>query len=163
MPPVSTFKATRRNLPHWQQPGCTYFLTWCVPNLVLDPEDRTITLKSILFWDTQRWDVYSVVVMPDHVHLLAHPRLIEATLPERFHDLSEILHSVKSYTSHRINARRGRSGCVWQDETYDRIIRDEDEFEEKWQYNRTNPVKAGLVAQPEEYPWLYEAMISRLA
>ena len=158
MPPIKAFTVTRRNLPHWQQPGSTYFLTWRALTLMLEPDDRIITLNAILFWDARRWDVYAAVVMPDHVHVLVRPRPISPSSPEVFHSLSAILHSVKGFTSHRINDRLNRSGCVWQDETYDRIMRDEEEFIEKWHYIRTNPVKAGLVATPEEYPWHYEAV-----
>ena len=121
MPPIKAFTVTRRNLPHWQQPGSTYFLTWRALTLMLEPDDRIITLNAILFWDARRWDVYAAVVMPDHVHVLVRPRPISPSSPEVFHSLSAILHSVKGFTSHRINNRLNRSGCVWQDETYDRI------------------------------------------
>jgi hypothetical protein len=40
---------------------------------------------------------------------------------------------------------------VWQDESYDRIIRDDQELEEKLLYMYNNPVKAGLVADPADY------------
>jgi putative transposase len=42
------------------------------------------------------------------------------------------------------------------DESYDRIVRDEAEFLEKWNYIRNNPIKAGLADLPENYAWLYE-------
>jgi hypothetical protein len=47
-------------------------------------------------------------------------------------------------------------GSLWQDERFDRIVRDEAEFLEKWQYIRNNPLKNGLAASPEEYTWLFE-------
>jgi hypothetical protein len=71
-------------------------------------------------------------------------------------DLSEIIHSVKSFSAQKINQRRGVKGAIWQDERYDRIVRDEVEFLEKWQYIRNNPLKSGLALYPEDYPWLYE-------
>ena len=52
--------------------------------------------------------------------------------------------------------KRGKTGKLWMDERYDRIVRDEAEFLEKWSYIRNNPVKAGLATNPEDYPWLYE-------
>jgi len=36
------------------------------------------------------------------------------------------------------------------------MVRDEAEFLEKWNYIRNNPVKAGLAAGPEDYPWFHE-------
>ena len=49
-----------------------------------------------------------------------------------------------------------RSTSIWQDERYDRWMRDEDEIAEKWEYIVGNPVKAGLVEQAEHYRWLYQ-------
>ena len=152
--PVSTFKITRRNLPHLQEPESIYFLTWrCTKGRALTPEERTITVKALLHWDARKWSVYAAVVMPDHVHALAKP------LPkgeQGAFDLGEILHSVKSFSAHRVNNGRGKQGSVWQDERFDRIVRDEKEFTEKWQYIRNNPVKNGLCEKPEDYPWFFE-------
>jgi REP element-mobilizing transposase RayT len=152
--PVQSFKITIRTLPHWQQPGSVYFLTWrCKQGEVLAPEERTITLKSLQYWDGRKWTLYAAVIMPDHVHALAQP----LTLPQSdgVYDLAEIIHSVKSFSVHQINRQRGRRGSLWQDERYDRIVRDEAEFLEKWQYIMNNPLKQELVQRWEDYPWLY--------
>jgi REP element-mobilizing transposase RayT len=154
VPPVHSFKVTRRNLTHWQEPGSVYFITWrCQEGQVLAPAERTIILDSIRYWHGKKWTVYAAVVLPDHVHILVQP----LPGPEGgVSDLAEILHSVKSYSVHAINRQRGAQGPVWQDERYDRIVRDEAEFLEKWNYLRNNPLKTGLVEHPEDYPWLYE-------
>ena len=155
--PVSSFKITRRTLPHWQESERSYFLTWrCVRGERLTPEERKITLEALRYWDDRKWIIYAAVVMPDHVHVLAQP------LPKNekgAFDLGEILHSVKGYSAHRINQERGRQGSLWQDERFDRIVRDDKEFEEKWRYITNNPVKNGLSQRPEEYPWLYEKVL----
>lgn len=152
--PVHAFKVTRRNLPHWQEPGRVYFITWrCRPTQRLSVEERTITLSTIRYWDTLKWTVYTAVVLPDHVHILAQP------LPKQaggVFNLTEILHSVKSFSSQKINQQRGEQGSIWQAESFDRIVRDEAEFMEKWQYIRNNPLKTELALYPEDYPWLYE-------
>jgi len=93
------------------------------------------------------------VVLPDHVHVLAQPLLREEGSG---FDLGEILHSIKRFSARKINQARGVQGSLWQDERYDRIVRDEAEFLEKWQYIRNNPVKMELARTSEEYPWLYE-------
>jgi REP element-mobilizing transposase RayT len=164
VPPVLAEKITRRHLPHWQLAGAIYFLTWrCASGVVLTEAERDIVLAAIRHWDTIRWDVFAAVVMPNHVHTLVCP------LPKgdgRW-DLGELLHSVKSYSAHQIAKRRTtdcypvgpasrRSTSVWQDERYDRWMRDEDELAEKWEYIVGNPVKAGLVGVPEQYRWLYQ-------
>jgi REP element-mobilizing transposase RayT len=152
VPPVLGERISRRHLPHWQRQGATYFLTWrCLQGMVLAEEERDLVVEAIRHWDGIRWEVFATVVMPDHVHALARP----LAKGEGVWDLQAILHSIKSYSAHQINKRRGRRGPFWQDERYDRWIRDEDEFAEKWQYIADNPVKRELVAKAEDYKWLY--------
>jgi len=88
--------------------------------------------------------------MPDHVHLLLTPL---QRSQDSWYSLRELLHSVKSYSAHLINRMRGSSGPVWQPESFDRLIRDDDEFHQKWNYMLMNPVKAGLASRPWEYPF----------
>jgi putative transposase len=137
-----------------QEPGSVYFLTWrCQPAILLSPSERTLVLNALRHWDGLKWKIFTMVVLPDHVHALVQP----LPHPEGgIYQLAEILHSVKSFTSHRIMKLRGLQGSLWQDESYDRIVRDEGEFLEKWNYIRNNPVKAGLVDLLENYAWLYE-------
>jgi REP element-mobilizing transposase RayT len=152
--PVQSFKITRRNLPHWQDPGSVYFITWrCKEGQTLSQGERSTCLETLRYWDNRKWNVYAAVVLPDHVHILAQTLIRPAG---GFFDLAEILHSVKSFSAQKISRQRGVQGAIWQDERYDRIVRDEAEFLEKWQYIRNNPVKEGLAPSPEEYPWLYE-------
>jgi REP-associated tyrosine transposase len=151
---VQSFQVTRRYLPHWQQPGSVYFVTWrCQEGKTLKSEDCQNTLATLRHWDEIKWTLLAAVVLPDHVHLLAQP----LSRPEGgVFDLGEILHSVKRHSARTINQLRGAQGSLWQDERYDRIMRDENEFLEKWNYIRNNPVKLGLADQPKKYPWLYE-------
>jgi putative transposase len=152
--PVNSFQVTRRNLPYWQQPGSVYFITWRLKGETdLSGEERTMVLQALLHWDKRKWTIHAAVIMPDHVHVLAQPLLLP---DDRSFNLSEIIRSVKTFSARTINARRGATGPLWQDERYDRIIRNEAEFLEKWQYLRNNPVARGLAATQEGYPWLYE-------
>lgn len=151
---MQSFQITRRNLPHWREPDRVYFITWrCKGRQTLDQEERAFVLETLRYWDDTKWEVFAAVVLSDHVHVLA------KTLPNPaggFFDLGEIIHSVKSYSAQKISHKRGHGGSIWQDERYDRIVRDEAEFLEKWNYIRNNPVKTGLADSPENYPWLYE-------
>jgi len=110
-------------------------------------------MEALRYWDALRWTVYAAVVMPNHIHALAQPLMNQEG---KAFNLAQIIHSVKSFSAHRINRGRQKRGPVWQDERYDRIIRDEPEFVEKWEYIRTNPVKRGLCEKPEDYPWFYQ-------
>ncbi len=81
--------------------------------------------------------------MPDHVHLLLKPL---ATF-----DLVRVMMGIKGASARLLNKHRKTTGRVWQQESWDRIIRDVAEFDEKLQYMYDNPVKAGLVVDGSTY------------
>ena len=58
----------------------------------------------------------------------------------------EILRSWKSFTAHKLNEILGRKGPLWQDESFDCIVRNESQLEKIGFYIRENPQKAGLKA-----------------
>ena len=55
------------------------------------------------------------------------------------------MQSIKRYSAREINRLVKRSGSLWQAESYDHVVRDEDELLRIIQYVMNNPVKAGLV------------------
>jgi REP element-mobilizing transposase RayT len=140
----------RRNLPHWQQGGSVYFITFRSKRGPLPDTAKQQVIANILYDHGKKYDLYLGLVMPDHVHLILQPR---QKTPGFWYDLSEIMKGIKGVSARRINQMLGTSGSVWQDESYDRIIRDEEEYLEKWNYIWNNPVKAGLAVFPEEYPY----------
>jgi REP element-mobilizing transposase RayT len=92
----------------------------------------------------QHYDLHAFVVMANHVHLLVLPR----ANPSRF------LQSVKGYTAREANRLLGRTGQpFWQAESYDHWVRDGRESDRIRTYIENNPVRAGLVANAEDYPW----------
>jgi REP element-mobilizing transposase RayT len=154
--PVQADQFTRRNLPHIQKPGHIYHVTFRTANLTLPPEDRKIVFDACRFWDGKKMHLHACVVMPDHVHLLLTP-LELAERPGQFFSLAEILHSIKSYSANQVNRLRSRKGTLWLDESYDRYIRSESDFEEKYWYIANNPSKEGLSQGIHDYPFLYLA------
>jgi hypothetical protein len=44
---------------------------------------------------------------------------------------------------------------VWLDESFDHILRSGETLTEKAEYIQDNPVRKGLVAQREDYPWVW--------
>ena len=83
--------------------------------------------------------------MPNHVHVLLTPTVD--------HDLSSIVHSWKSYTAKEANRILGRTGMFWQPDYLDRFMRDERHFAAVVADIEENPVKAGLCATSEEWPF----------
>ena len=111
--------------------------------LLARPELASIVRDTLLHGDGTRYRLHAWSVMPNHVHLMIEP------LAD--HALSDILQDVKSFTANAINEQTGKSGPFWQHESYDRLIRNEDEFNRCCAYVRQNPVKARLAASPELY------------
>ena len=63
--------------------------------------------------------------------------------------------NIKSYSAREANKILGRRGSFWQAESYDHIVRDEDELERIIKYVIYNPVKAGLVDRWEDWKHTY--------
>jgi putative transposase len=91
-----------------------------------------------------RYELHAFVVMPNHVHLLATPKVLSG----------QWLAPLKGFTAHGANALLGIHGQpFWQDESYDRLVRTGAEFNRIQAYIEWNPVTAGLAADPAQYRW----------
>jgi putative transposase len=85
------------------------------------------------------------VLMPDHWHAL-----IAMSSPLT---VSRVLHAIKTTATRKIHKTRGAKGLLWQHQFRDRFVRNTQEFHERLEYMHMNPVRKGLVAQPEEWRW----------
>ncbi|MBI3794286.1 MAG: transposase [Nitrospinae bacterium] len=142
-----------RNLPHWQIGGSWYFITFRTDKGSLHELAREIVKETIVRSHKLHYSLAVAVAMPDHVHLLIRP----LTAPSGcYFPLSKIMKTLKGVAARKINKHDGVSKTIWQKESFDRIIRSEKEWLEKYDYIRNNAVKAGLVERPEDYPWLME-------
>jgi REP element-mobilizing transposase RayT len=89
--------------------------------------------------------------MRDHVHIVF--------TPYDGQTLSTIMDGMKGASSHLINRATGREGHLWLGESFDRILRSSENLRQKCEYICNNPVRAGLVSSPEEWPWLWRSWI----
>jgi putative transposase len=90
------------------------------------------------------YELAAWVVMANHVHVLLLPK----GAPSR------LLKSLKGATAREANRLLGTTGePFWQRETYDHWVRDGAEWNRIAAYIENNPVRAGLCARPEEFPW----------
>lgn len=87
--------------------------------------------------DGQSHELGAHVVMPNHVHAIVRP--LSDDIP-----LEEILRRWKGKSAVTINREHGRSGVLWQRESFDRIIRDEEHLWRVLQYIGRNPSRANL-------------------
>jgi REP element-mobilizing transposase RayT len=144
----------RRNLPHIELSGREHFITFdTYLRWELPPTARDITLKHCLHDNGRKMRLHVAVVMPDHVHMIFTP--LEDPKGETY-SFEEIIGAIKSASSHTVNKALRRRGTVWQDESFDHVIRHAESLEQKIEYVRQNPVRKGLVSRPEDYPWLWE-------
>lgn len=142
-------RITRRRLPHWALGGALYFVTFRLSREPLTEDEIQLVRNHVVAGHDQFYDLLAVTVLPDHVHLLLRPK--------QGVTLSRVMKGIKGVTARQLNACRNRKGSVWQDESFDRIVRDEVELQEKLHYMFLNAVGAGLTKSPEEYEGWYFA------
>lgn len=142
----------RRKLPHRQWGDKVYFITFSsYKRAELSPASRDIVLETCLAGRGKLFDLHAIVVMPDHVHLMLTPSAdMNGTI-----SIPEITQAIKSASAHRINKYLGRKGKVWQEESFDRAMREAENTRGRIEYMLGNPVRAGLVKNPYDYRWLW--------
>jgi len=114
---------------------------------------REITLDCCTRGIGAQYDLYVAVVMPEHVHLILIPAVClsrQCVIP-----LPEIMKNIKGRAANKINRLLGRRGAVWQEESFDRVLRRSEKLDEKIAYVLDNPVRRGLVKDWREYPWIW--------
>lgn len=150
-----------------QRADADLFVTFCTARLSLPVAARDLVLEHCLREGgilpfagegsratraTPRIHLYAAVIMPDHVHLVLFPLRDLDGWP---FPLVDILQCLKSATAHQLNKLLHREGPVWQEESFDHVLRSDESLEEKCEYVRQNPVRRGLVKRPEDYRWLW--------
>ena len=172
-----------RNLPHWHPAGRIIFLTWRLygslpasflrslgedkaqpagkffrvvdcqldqartgPLWLKDPRIAGYVVRALQRGEVEleQYALLSFVVMANHVHVLLEPKI----------DVARITKGIKGVTAKEGNQILGRTGRrFWQDESYDHWVRSPSECDRIRSYIERNPVVAGLVARPDEWPW----------
>ena len=173
----------RRNLPHWFPDGRCIFLTWRLygslpasllaemvagsnrsageefqlaekyldraksgPLWLKNPRIAACIADRLLRGASQlhHYDLHAYVVMANHVHALLTPKI----------EVRRLMNGLKGATARAANAILNRTGKrFWQDESFDHWVRNEAQFVRMKNYIERNPVAAGLVARPEDWPW----------
>lgn len=170
----------QRRLPHWHPEGTPLFVTWRLagslpphrffaagevtcgrafaamdrlldqarwgPRHLNRPDIAALVVATLRFGETPlgHYTLHAFAVMPNHVHVLLTPLV----------PLPKLLRSLKAASARRANQILGTTGqAFWQEEAYDHFVRDDRQFARIRAYIECNPVRAGLAAAPEEYPW----------
>jgi putative transposase len=140
----------------WSYTDCpVYFLTICTRARCAVLANPGIHEAFRNFADAaQKHRVHAgrYVMMPDHLHLFA--AFTPASPP-----LAEWVKGLKRAIAEELK-RTGRPSPCWQKGFFDHLLRSEESYRQKWRYVRDNPVRAGLVARSEDWP--YQGEIQRL-
>jgi REP element-mobilizing transposase RayT len=124
------------------------------PRWISQPGIAEVVKEAMHYRDGKVFDLHAFCIMSNHVHAIF--KLIsmsdwQSDVPP----LNKVMQSLKRHTARQANILLGREGAFWQDESYDRVIRNHDEYARLVHYVLENPVKAGLVSRSEDWPWSY--------
>jgi REP element-mobilizing transposase RayT len=141
---------------------CEFFFTICARHQgepFSNPDLATAVVESLL-WRKQHhnWTLFCYCLMPDHLHFIVQlpPHEIRyfnagarGIVPE---GILDHVGNFKKYTT-MMWWRQGGAEKLWQHSSYDRVIRYNESVEPAVYYTVNNPVRKGLVARWEDYPY----------
>jgi putative transposase len=120
---------------------------------LVDPQIAEMVYDHLLSLNQKYLDLESFCIMPNHIHIVLTP------LEERsdsYYSLAQITKQIKVPTARKANRMLSIRGEFWQHESYDHVVRDQDELERINRYILNNPVKAGLVQDTSNWKWAYQ-------
>ena len=109
------------------------------------PDIQAIVRDALLRFEGTRLSLHAGIIMPNHVHLVMEP------LGEN--KLNALMKGIKGASAHQANQCLGRTGQFWIDESFDHIVRSEEQYHHFVEYIVENPIRARL--QAHEY-WVYQ-------
>jgi len=108
----------------------------------------SIVAEGMKFYDPKYYDLMGYCIMPNHVHMMM-------KLMPRAPVLFKIMQNLKKYTAVHANKVLGKVGAFWEEESYDHVVRSEEEFYRILNYILRNPVKAGFVKAWQHWPFTF--------
>jgi len=109
----------------------------CGPRYLERPEIAELTVNALRDTDRRfhRYDLRAYVVMSNHVHFLATPHVRS----------TQWLGPMKGFIAHEANLLLGSEGRFWQDESFDHLVRNADEFRRIRSTLRTIRLERGVL------------------
>ena len=146
-------------IPNWLpwERRTIYFMTLCVAQ-------RKPVLANIHAWKIcrevfnklDRWTILAAIAMPDHLHLLASPIVDRDASVTAFTKWFKRWFN-EAYWICRPSVSDGVGNWWrWQEGCFDRLLRSDESLSDKWEYLRQNPVRAGLVQNPDDWPFQFQ-------
>lgn len=108
------------------------------------PEIAKLVESALRFHHVRDYELRAWVLMPNHVHVL----FIVGGVP-----MFRTIENWKKFTAHEANKLLKRQGKFWADDYWDTYMRDAEHELKTCRYIENNPVKAGFVCEPVQWPW----------
>lgn len=144
--PFKNFHIWRRRLPHWRADDVTYYVTFR-HRRPLDAEECRLLLGHLLRPDARRYDLLIAAVLPEKTELLF---TMQCDANGRPHELAMVIEGGKRRAGKAIVKRTGERFPPFFEESYDRIVRDVAELEQRWSEILASPERADL-GEAEEW------------
>ncbi len=150
------------------------FVTVCSKDrkpILASPEMHQLIRKTWLLADT--WLIGCYVIMPDHIHLFCAPGKYDYPPLKEWVQFwkSSVVRAMQGYgplggtvaveRDPPVGGTASTPSGLWQRDFWDTQLRRGESYSGKWEYVRNNPVRAGLVATPEAWPFQGEINILR--
>ncbi|MBS1705113.1 MAG: hypothetical protein JST40_04510 [Armatimonadetes bacterium] len=149
--PWKNFQIWRGRLPHWRADDVTYYVTFRHRRPLSDQE-RSVLFRTLFKPEGKKIDFEILCVLPEATEMVFAVRDIGANETLEF---SDVVEKAKIRAGKLIIKSSGERFPPFFVESYDRIIRDEAELEERLLSILGSPVDHELVEDPSEYECLY--------
>jgi hypothetical protein len=136
---------SRGYLPHFDSQDVVQFVTFRLADSL--PKEALLNLRGAARAESLRDELFDQGLGACWLRSDRIARIVEDAF------LGAIVGSWKRFTARKANSEIGRTGAFWQDDYWDRFIRNDDHFTATEIYVDLNPVKAGLVEEAHLWPW----------
>ena len=145
------FNIWRGRLPHWRADGVSYYVTFRHRRELSEPE-CSVLFSALLRPQGKKWEIELLCVVPEKSELIV--KVVEPDGAEG-PELSDIVEKAKSRAGKAIIKKSGERFPPFYSESYDRIVRDEDEMATLWEAILSSAPDRGLCEEPDEYQFLF--------
>ena|ERR1044071_3666653 len=149
----------------WEQRS-VYFITFCIEKrrpVLANPDAWEVCLRVLL--RLNEWTTLAAIAMPDHLHILVAPSDRDASVAafskwfKRWFNQEYRKPYCRLFVS---DGRPANQTWKWQEGCFDRLLRSDESLSDKWEYLRQNPVRAGLVAGSDDWPYQFASTGTKL-
>lgn len=126
----------------------------------LEAVERDLLLATVTRVDGRKWELLIACVLPEKTDLMLTVMTDASGQP---YELSDVLEGIKRRVGKKLIGKSGERFPPFTGESYDRIIRDDAELEEKWQAIFEAPIELELASEDDEYPHLWVSSMPQTA